>query len=54
MTGKLAHLSACESEREEMYRLLKVGEDESFFDLGAYDGIPSGSCWRIPAVNSVR
>ena len=38
MTGKLVHLSACESEREEMYRLLKVGEDESFFDLGAYDG----------------
>lgn len=38
MTGKLCYLSECESEREEMYRLLKVGGDESFYDLGAYDG----------------
>ena len=38
MTGKLSYLSSCESDREEMYRLLRVGEDESYLDLGAYDG----------------
>lgn len=38
LSGKLSYLSHCETEREEMYRLLQIGAQEDYFDLGAYDG----------------
>ncbi len=38
LSGKLSYLSHCETEREEMYRLLGIGAEEDYYDLGAYDG----------------
>lgn len=38
LSGKLSYLSHCETKREEMYRLLQIGVEEDYFDLGAYDG----------------
>lgn len=38
LSGKLSYLKECETEREEMYRLLSIGHDEDYYDLGAYDG----------------
>lgn len=38
LSGKLSYLSHCETEREEMYRLLQIGAEEDYVDLGAYDG----------------
>ena len=37
LSGDLSFLAACETPREEIYRLLDIGE-EDYFDLGAYDG----------------
>lgn len=39
VSGKTEYLFACQREREEIYRdYLKLGDDEIFMDLGAYDG----------------
>ena len=38
LSGKLEYLRGCESPEEEMYDLLKIGADETYVDLGAYNG----------------
>lgn len=38
LSGRLDHLRACESPREEMFDLLRIGGEEIYVDLGAYNG----------------
>lgn len=39
ISGKISYLDHCTTPREEIYgELLKLGEDEVYLDLGAYDG----------------
>lgn len=38
LSGRLDYLKACESSEEEMYDLLKIGTEETYVDLGAYNG----------------
>lgn len=39
LSGKISYLFACETHREDdMRELLALGEDETYLDLGAYDG----------------
>jgi len=38
LTGVLNHLTACESDKDEAYGLLGLGQNESYLDLGAYNG----------------
>lgn len=38
LSGRLDCLRACESPEEEMYDLLKIGSEEIYVDLGAYNG----------------
>lgn len=39
LSGKIAHLSACETSPEEAFRnILRLSDDEIFLDLGAYNG----------------
>lgn len=38
LSGKLEYLRQCESPEEEMYDLLKIGAEETYVDLGAYNG----------------
>lgn len=38
LSGRLDYLRACESPKEEMYDLLKIGTEETYVDLGAYNG----------------
>ncbi len=38
LSGRLDHLRACESPREEMFDLLRIGGEETYVDLGAYNG----------------
>lgn len=38
LSGKTEYLKKCESDEEEMYDLLKIGAEETYVDLGAYNG----------------
>lgn len=38
LSGRLDYLKACESPREEMFDLLHIGGEETYVDLGAYNG----------------
>ncbi len=38
LSGDISLLKACETPREEMYDLLKIGAEETYVDLGAYNG----------------
>ncbi len=38
ITGDIPVLRSCETEKEEALRLLKIGTNEIYMDLGAYDG----------------
>lgn len=38
LSGKLDFLRQCESPHEEMFDLLKIGTEETYVDLGAYNG----------------
>ena len=38
LSGRLEFLRQCESPEEEMYDLLKIGAEETYVDLGAYNG----------------
>ena len=38
LTGEIGHLKSCESPEEEAFALLSIGGDETYVDLGAYNG----------------
>lgn len=38
LSGRLEYLRECESPEEEMFDLLKIGPEETYVDLGAYNG----------------
>ena len=38
LSGDISLLKRCETPREEMYDLLKIGTEETYVDLGAYNG----------------
>lgn len=38
LTGEIKHLKSCESSEEEAFSLLNIGGDETYVDLGAYNG----------------
>lgn len=38
LSGEPSYLAPVETPREEMYRLLRIGPDEDYVDLGGYDG----------------
>ncbi len=38
LSGRIDYLTACESPEEEMFELLKIGPEETYVDLGAYNG----------------